>query len=94
MATRRTSSQILGSQEQTLMATGVIGLFAAFSREASAELSHLCFRLTGELLNVLACLLIGEGRLLAAHLLDFQRLLDCYCLLVSVVPLLHCILGL
>jgi hypothetical protein len=94
MAARRASSKILGYHEQTLMGIGVIAVFATFSREASTALSHLCFRPTEALLNVLACLLIGEGRLLAAHMLDFQRLLDGYCLLASVVPLLHCILGL
>lgn len=94
MATRRVRSQVFGSYEQTLMEIGVIGLFAALSREAGAGLSHLCLRLTGELLNVMACLLIGEGRLLAAHVLDYQRLLDCYCLLASVLPLLHCLLNL
>jgi len=93
MAARRGRSRAFESYEQTLMGIGVMGLCAALSREAGAGLIHACFRLTGDLLNVMVCLLVGEGRLLVGHALDFQRLLDCYCMLASVVPLLHCFLA-
>jgi len=93
MAVQRTKSRAFGSCEQTLMGIGVIGLCAALSREAGAALSHLWFHLAEQLVKVLVCLLIGEGRLLAAHALDFQRLLDCYCALESVAPLFHCLFG-
>ena len=94
MAARQTRLQVFQPYEQALMGIGLIGLCAALSREAGAGLNHLCMRLAGELVNVMVCLLMGEGRLLATHVLDFQRLLDFYCFLASVAPMLHCLLGL
>jgi len=95
MATRQVKSQVFGLYGQSLMGVAVVGLFTNLLKEATTLLSHhLCPSLTGEFLNAVLYLVIGEGRLLAAHILNFQRLLDCYCMLASVVPLLHCILNL
>lgn len=93
MAARRSRLHAFESYEQTLQGIGVIGLLTAVSREAAAGLSHLCFRVTAELFNALICLLMGEGPLRVGHFLDCQRLLDFYCVLASVAPLLQCLLG-
>jgi len=94
MAARRARLHAFGYYGQTLQGIGLIGLLTAFSSEATAGLSHLCFRVVGGVFDALVCLLIGEGPLPVGHFLDYQRLLDFYCLLASVGPLLHCLLGL
>lgn len=94
MASQRIRAHVFKAYAQSLQGIGVAGFFAAFSREAGTGLSQLCLRLTGGLLHAVICLLIGEGRQLAEQVLDYQRLLDIYCLLASVAPLLHCFLGL
>lgn len=73
----------------------VIGIFCSATWQPSVAFFHrvIC-NLGGEVARAVLCLLLAEGRLLASHVLNFEKLLDCYGLLATVLPLLHCMLGL
>ena len=93
MAARLVKPRDFESYGQVLMGIGVFGLVAQGLKEAARPIHQHCFNLTGEILHLVVCLVIGEGRLLAGYVFDFQRLLDCYGMLAWVMPLVRCMLG-
>ena len=91
MAARHAIPFITNSPGQALLAFGVTGLFGL--QGASTFLCRLCCSLMGELMQVAIWASLEGGRAAAAHLLDFGRIMVWCQWLVSLGPMLHCLLG-
>jgi hypothetical protein len=91
MAARQASPNTTKSTGQAFLEIGCTALFGGLLREASTLMCRLFCCLIGELVRVAIWAVLAGGRAIAAHLLDFDRVVVCYQWLASVGPLLHCL---
>jgi hypothetical protein len=93
MAAQHTNQFTTNSPGLAFLAFGVTGLFGGVLQGASTLLCRLCCCLMGELVQVAIWASLEGGHAIAAHLLDFGRIVEWCQWLASVGPLLHCLLA-